>query len=44
MRRVSSDCRYHVTMYNPIAPTSAISTHMTSAWSIHAPGGGERAS
>ena len=28
-------------MYRPIAPTSAISTQMTRAWSIHAPGGGE---
>ena len=28
-------------MYKPIAPTSAISTQITRAWSIHAPGGGE---
>ena len=36
-----SDFRYHESMYRPIAPTSAISTQITRASSIHAPGGGD---
>src|ERR1700744_1780120 len=39
-QRVQSPWRTQAKMYRLIAVNSAISTHCTMAWSIHAPGGG----